>query len=64
MLTSAFLIPRWGGIVVKNTPKTAKEKYRFTKKDLQPIMKIFVSQLRNLIGVHDLEKEATQLFVR
>lgn len=63
LLTSAFLIPRWGGIVIKNTPKAATDEYRFTKKDLQPIMKIFISQLRSLIGVHDLEKEATKLFV-
>ncbi|KAI9475852.1 MAG: phosphatidylinositol-glycan biosynthesis class S protein [Benjaminiella poitrasii] len=55
LLTNAFLVPRWGGIVIKNPPKAATEEYRFTKKDLQPIIKIFISQLRSLIGVHELE---------
>ncbi|KAI7905670.1 phosphatidylinositol-glycan biosynthesis class S protein [Cokeromyces recurvatus] len=55
LLTNAFLVPRWGGIVIKNPPKAATEEYYFTKKDLQPIIKIFISQLRGLIGVHDLE---------
>lgn len=55
LLTSAFLIPRWGGVVIKNPPKAATDEYRFTKKDLQPIIKIFISQLRSLIGVHDLQ---------
>jgi phosphatidylinositol glycan class S len=41
--------------VIKNPPKTATDEYRFTKKDLQPIMKIFISQLRSLIGIHDLK---------
>ncbi|KAI7895070.1 phosphatidylinositol-glycan biosynthesis class S protein [Mucor mucedo] len=55
LLTSAFLIPRWGGVVIKNPPKAATDEYRFTKKDLQPIIKIFISQLRSLIGIHDLQ---------
>lgn len=63
LLTSAFLIPRWGGIVIKNPPKAATEEYRFTKKDLQPIMKIFISQLRSLIGIHDLEANISRKFV-
>lgn len=63
LLTSAFLIPRWGGITIKNPPKTSEEEYRFTKKDLQPIMKIFISQLRSLIGVHDLEASMKEKLV-
>jgi hypothetical protein len=63
LLTSAFLIPRWGGIVIKNPPKAATEEYRFTKKDLQPIMKIFISQLRSLIGIRDLEVNISKKFV-
>lgn len=62
LLTSAFLIPRWGGIVIKNPPKAATEEYTFTKKDLQPIMKIFISQLRSLIGVHDLQNNIFNKF--
>ncbi|KAI9267737.1 phosphatidylinositol-glycan biosynthesis class S protein [Helicostylum pulchrum] len=60
LLTSAFLIPRWGGITIKNPPKTSEQEYRFTKKDLQPIMKIFISQLRSLIGIQDLETNIYQ----
>lgn len=63
LLTSAFLIPRWGGIAIKNPPKTSEQEYRFTKKDLQPIMKIFISQLRSLIGIHDLETNIYQKLV-
>ncbi|KAG2206584.1 hypothetical protein INT46_002839 [Mucor plumbeus] len=62
LLTSAFLIPRWGGIVIKNTPKSAIDEYTFTKKDLQPIMKIFISQLRSLIGIHDLQSNISNKF--
>ncbi|KAI8639212.1 phosphatidylinositol-glycan biosynthesis class S protein [Parasitella parasitica] len=62
LLTSAFLIPRWGGIVIKNPPKSATDEYTFTKKDLQPIMKIFLSQLRSLIGIHDLQSQISNKF--
>ncbi|KAG0739931.1 hypothetical protein G6F17_006843 [Rhizopus arrhizus] len=55
LLTNSFLIPRWGGIVIKNPPKSASMEYKLTKSDLQPIMKTFLSQLRTLIGVKDLE---------
>lgn len=64
LLTSAFLIPRWGGIVIKNPPKSATEEYTFTKKDLQPIMRIFISQLRSLIGVHDIENNVSKQMVK
>ncbi|KAI9250319.1 phosphatidylinositol-glycan biosynthesis class S protein [Sporodiniella umbellata] len=53
LLTNAFLIPRWGGIVIKNTKPSVE--YKFTKSELQPILKTFLSQLRSLIGVKDLE---------
>lgn len=64
---NAFLIPRWGGVVIKNPPsshalknnnKTSEQGppfYRFDKEKLQPVMRTFVSQLRSLMGVHPLE---------
>ncbi|KAG2179107.1 hypothetical protein INT43_001957 [Umbelopsis isabellina] len=56
--SNAFLIPRWGGIVIKNQPKalTASGALAFGKEDLKPFMEIFVAQLRTLIGIHDLKK--------
>ncbi|KAI8328083.1 phosphatidylinositol-glycan biosynthesis class S protein [Choanephora cucurbitarum] len=64
LLTSAFLIPRWGGIVIKNPPRNASEEYRFTKKDLQPIIKIFISQLRSLIGVQEIESHFPEQLIK
>ncbi|CEI98339.1 hypothetical protein RMCBS344292_12448 [Rhizopus microsporus] len=55
LLTNSFLIPRWGGIVIKNPPRSAVDNYKLTRTDLQPIMKTFLSQLRGLIGVKDLD---------
>ncbi|RUS21025.1 hypothetical protein BC937DRAFT_93809 [Endogone sp. FLAS-F59071] len=57
--SNAFLIPRWGGIVIRNPPAAsiAVHYHRFTRKDLKPIMEIFVSQLRGLLGVHDLRRD-------
>lgn len=56
--SNAFLIPRWGGIVIKNQPKAsiASDVLAFGKEDLKPFMEIFVAQLRTLIGIHDLKK--------
>ncbi|KAM3582084.1 GPI transamidase component [Umbelopsis sp. WA50703] len=56
--SNAFLIPRWGGIVIKNQPKasTASGSLAFSKEDLKPFMEIFVAQLRTLVGIHDLKK--------
>ncbi|KAG1471953.1 hypothetical protein G6F56_001823 [Rhizopus delemar] len=53
LLTNAFLIPRWGGIMIKNAKLSTE--YKFTKSELQPILKTFLSQLRSLIGVKDLK---------
>ncbi|KAI8365568.1 phosphatidylinositol-glycan biosynthesis class S protein [Blakeslea trispora] len=64
LLTSAFLIPRWGGIVIKNPPRNATKEYRFTEKDLQPIIKIFISQLRSLIGVQEIESHVPERLIK
>jgi phosphatidylinositol glycan class S len=64
LLTSAFLIPRWGGIVIKNPPKNATElgEYRLTKKELQSIIKIFISQLRSLVGIQDIDVKGLVIY--
>jgi len=49
--TNSFLIPRWGGITVLNRPVTQPI---LTVSDLEPVMKIFLSQLRDLLGLSDL----------
>ncbi|KAI7882955.1 hypothetical protein K492DRAFT_205803 [Lichtheimia hyalospora FSU 10163] len=50
---NAFLIPRWGGVLIKNLPKATDGHYRLDKKKLHSTMRIFVSQLRSLIGIHE-----------
>ena len=47
---NAFLIPRWGGIVISN-PQTTNNSYTLTVEELKPIIEIFISQLRGLLGV-------------
>ncbi|RUO97096.1 hypothetical protein BC936DRAFT_140992 [Jimgerdemannia flammicorona] len=56
--SNAFLIPRWGGIVIHNpnAASIAAHYHHFTRKDLKPVMEIFASQLRGLLGVHDLKR--------
>ncbi|KAI9030062.1 phosphatidylinositol-glycan biosynthesis class S protein [Phycomyces nitens] len=63
LLSNAFLIPRWGGVAIKNPPKKAlvEKQLHFTKKDLQPIMKIFVAQLRSLMGIPNINSMAEKL---
>ncbi|CAO3625978.1 unnamed protein product [Cunninghamella blakesleeana] len=60
LLSNSFLIPRWGGVTIKNPPAntTSKPQYSMTKADLQPIMKIFVSQLRSLVGIQDVKSSS------
>jgi phosphatidylinositol glycan class S len=59
--SNAFLIPRWGGIAIKNPPKAATGRLEFSREDLKPFMEIFVAQLRGLIGIHDLQKTMSSL---
>ncbi|GJJ67840.1 GPI-anchor transamidase subunit S [Entomortierella parvispora] len=49
--TNSFLIPRWGGITVLNRPANDPI---LTVSELEPVMKIFLSQLRDLLGLSDL----------
>jgi hypothetical protein len=51
---NAFLIPQWGGVVIENyskEPKPQGELELLTVDRLKPIMEIFLSQLRDLLGV-------------
>lgn len=50
---NAFLIPRWGGVLIKNLPKAPDGHYILDKQKLHSTMRIFVSQLRSLIGIHE-----------
>ncbi|KAG0163548.1 hypothetical protein DFQ30_011391 [Apophysomyces sp. BC1015] len=61
--SNAFLIPRWGGVAIKNLPKSAltEKSYRLSKKDLKPTMKIFASQLRSLMGINDHQSQSPTL---
>ncbi|KAJ1963232.1 GPI transamidase component [Dimargaris xerosporica] len=56
---SAFVIPRWGGVVVHNLPSSrtaataAPPKYTLTADELAPVLRVFLSQLRQLLGITD-----------
>ncbi|KAG0339457.1 hypothetical protein BG004_006818 [Podila humilis] len=53
--TNSFLIPRWGGITILNQNSTTGEDADLISvKELEPIMRVFLSQLRELLGVPDL----------
>ncbi|CAO3580701.1 unnamed protein product [Absidia cylindrospora] len=63
LLSNSFLIPRWGGVMIKNPPKSISpgSQYHITKSDLQPIMRTFRSQLRSLMGIQDVSSAASKL---
>ncbi|KAJ3020135.1 hypothetical protein HKX48_001241 [Thoreauomyces humboldtii] len=48
--SNAFLMPRWGGVAISNPPAT-NSSYYFDVAELHPFMEIFISQLRDLLGV-------------
>ncbi len=56
------MIPRWGGISVRNLPPGDLEFYHFDLDHLKETIEIFVSQLRTLLGIRpttlDLQKDA------
>jgi len=68
--TNAFLIPRWGGIVIdKNRNSTSSSAnangnhnfYNYTFSDLHPIMELFLDQLRSLLGINKINFLPTDL---
>ncbi|RHZ83249.1 hypothetical protein Glove_99g319 [Diversispora epigaea] len=54
---NAFLIPRWGGVVINN-PDRSTGIHNFTSEELKSVMSIFIMQLRGLLGVQDFWVEA------
>ncbi|XP_071945400.1 GPI transamidase component PIG-S-like [Antedon mediterranea] len=51
---NAFLSPRWGGVLVYNTPEDGEvDNEGRLKVDMQEVMEVFVGQLRLLIGIPD-----------
>ncbi|KAF9341719.1 hypothetical protein BGZ91_003715 [Linnemannia elongata] len=57
--TNSFLIPRWGGVAILNrdidrTKRSEEHPEVITVQDLEPVMRVFLTQLRDLMGVTDL----------
>ncbi|KAF9922371.1 GPI transamidase component [Linnemannia zychae] len=57
--TNSFLIPRWGGIAILNRNTDGAEGAKdhvelITMQELEPLMKVFLNQLRDLMGVTEL----------
>ncbi|KAL2916909.1 GPI transamidase component [Polyrhizophydium stewartii] len=50
LASNAFLVPQWGGIVVRSLPKNTP-RVHYSVDALHHIMEIFVEQLRGLLGV-------------
>ncbi|KAF9114620.1 GPI transamidase component [Mortierella sp. AM989] len=50
--TNSFLIPRWGGIAILNRDNNTQQV--ITEQELEPLMKVFLTQLRDLMGLTDL----------
>ncbi|KAF9203540.1 hypothetical protein BGZ49_006295 [Haplosporangium sp. Z 27] len=58
--TNSFLIPRWGGIAILNRDNnTIISPQVITEKELEPLMKVFLTQLRDLMGLTDLSAART-----
>ncbi|PRP88902.1 hypothetical protein PROFUN_00370 [Planoprotostelium fungivorum] len=54
--TNAFISPQWGGVFIYNPP-TSGDVLLSSVVDLQPAMEIFVSQLRQLLGVGEISSD-------
>ncbi|KAI1321623.1 GPI transamidase component [Mortierella claussenii] len=54
--TNSFLIPRWGGVTILNRDEnsTVTPSPVITVQELEPLMKVFLMQLRDLLGLSDL----------
>ncbi|KAI9034412.1 phosphatidylinositol-glycan biosynthesis class S protein [Hyaloraphidium curvatum] len=64
--TNAWLVPGWGGAVISNAPlektgvgnltlpPSGPVPFRFTRAELKPVLEIFVSQARELLGVQPM----------
>lgn len=63
--TNSFLIHRWGGISVQNLPLGYDGlSYHFGTQEMKPVMELFVSQLRGLMGIRETTiYNSAELFV-
>ncbi|KAF9336239.1 hypothetical protein BG006_009297 [Podila minutissima] len=52
--TDSFLIPRWGGITILNRSNSSVDANTISVKELEQVMDVFLTQLRELLGVPDL----------
>ncbi|KAI9238775.1 MAG: phosphatidylinositol-glycan biosynthesis class S protein [Podila humilis] len=53
--TDSFLIPRWGGITILNRNNSSSaDADTISAKELETVMSVFLTQLRDLLGVPDL----------
>ena len=53
--TNAFLVPRWGGVLVLNTNETELQ--------MKVVMSTFVTQFRQLIGLDHYDKNLVFILV-
>ncbi|KAF9122041.1 hypothetical protein BGW39_010076 [Mortierella sp. 14UC] len=65
--TNSFLIPRWGGVAIlnRNTERTKGAQDHpelITVHELEPVMRVFLTQLRDLLGVTDLSTASSTSF--
>ncbi|KAG0278990.1 GPI transamidase component [Linnemannia exigua] len=65
--TNSFLIPRWGGVAILNreaerTKGTQEHPELITIQELEPVMRVFLAQLRDLLGVTDLSTSSSPSF--
>ncbi|KAG0375407.1 hypothetical protein BGX24_009148 [Mortierella sp. AD032] len=65
--TNSFLIPRWGGVAILNreaerTKGTQEHPELITVQELEPVMRIFLAQLRDLLGVTALSTTSSPSF--
>ena len=49
--TNAFLVPRWGGVLILNTNQTDL--------DMKPVMSVYVTHFRSLIGLNHYNTRTT-----
>ncbi|CAO3567933.1 unnamed protein product [Mortierella alpina] len=59
--TNSFLIPRWGGITILNRDNSTATAHPdvITVQELEPVMKLFLTQLRDLMGLSHLSNSAS-----
>ncbi|KAL1918591.1 uncharacterized protein VTP21DRAFT_2613 [Calcarisporiella thermophila] len=57
--SNAFSIPQWGGVVIANPASSSKQEngYHFSPSELATPMSVFLTQLRDLMGVRDISAE-------